>query len=67
MSILSMAHTIRNVNNYSIGSFGGHILIRHWIVYDKNETYMGTFFKYGKAKEACVSGDFSGAYKGPLY
>jgi len=58
---------IRIVNNYQIETHGGFITVKHMIVSDKENNHMGTYFKYGKAKAACLRNDFNDAYKGKLY
>lgn len=57
---------MRNINGYTIETVGGFITIKHWIVC-KGEEFIGIYFKFGKAKTACLNEDFSGAYKKSLY
>ena len=59
-------NTTKKINGYVIEGIGGFITVRHWIV-NKDYKYMGTFFKFGDAKTACLENDFSGAYQGRLY
>jgi len=54
------------VNGYEIIVCGGFITVRSWSVY-KNGEFIGTYFKFGKAKEGCLKNDFSGAFKGEIY
>ena len=57
----------RIINGYTIESLGGFILVKHWIVYNDKAQFVGTFFKFRDAKNACLTNDFSNAYKGFLY
>lgn len=57
----------RSINNYRIETVGGFVMVKHWIVYDKEGGFKGIFFKFKDAKEACLSDDFSKAYMDELY
>ena len=57
----------RIVNNYTIESLGGFVLVKHWIVYNDKAQFMGTFFKFRDAKTACLTDNFLDAYDGFLY
>ena len=57
----------RKVNNYQIETLGGFITIKHWIITDKDNNYMGTYFKFGDAKTACLNNNFTDAYQGSMY
>jgi len=57
----------REINGYRIETCGGHILVKHWIVYDKDNKALAIYFRYSKAKNACLKGNFDDGYKGKLY
>jgi len=57
---------MRIINGYHVETVGGFITIKYWIV-TKKDVYVGTYFKFRDAKEACINRNFSKAYKGKLY
>ena len=57
----------RQVNGFTVETVGGFVTIKYWVVYNANKEYMGTFFKFGDAKTACLNNDFSEAFKEKLY
>ena len=46
---------IRKVYDYQVETLGGFIAVKHWIITDKDNNYMGTYFKFGDAKTACLN------------
>ena len=58
----------REINGYIIKTLGGFIMVKHWVVTRKeNDSYQGTFFKFGTAKDACLKENFQDAYLGRMY
>ena len=57
----------RQINGYTIETYGGFITVKHWTVFDKDDRQIATYFRYGDAKKACLNGNFDNGFKGKLY
>ena len=56
----------RKINGYTVETVGGFITIKYWAVY-KNNAFIGIYFQFSQAKQACLDENFKEAYIAKLY